>query len=95
MSFQNSRSGRNIEQAVLVKKFPRFEDPFCLGKQEKARSLRLNNVDSLNENATSNGELHGRDSLIQSFADPSTPKVNLIDYSSRICGSIIVYLKGL
>ena len=60
-----------------MKKFPRFEDPFCLGKQEKARTLRFNNANSLNENVTSQGELLGRDFVVKSFADPSTPKVNI------------------
>ena len=72
------RSGRNLEKTVLVKKFPRFEDPFCLGKQEKARSLRLNDDDgSLNDGITSQDEVSGRDAVVKSFADPNTPKVNI------------------
>ena len=27
--------------AVFVKKFPRYQDPFCLGKRERARSLGI------------------------------------------------------
>ena len=77
--FKNTpRSGRNLEKTVLVKKFPRFEDPFCLGKQEKARSLRLNDDDgSLNDGITSQDEVSGRDAVVKSFADPNTPKVNI------------------
>ena len=66
-----ARAARNLKKTVLVKKFPRFEDPFCLGKQEKARSLRFPN----NENQTSQGELSGRDNIVKSFSDPNTPKV--------------------
>lgn len=71
----NSRSGRTLEKTVLVKKFPRFEDPFCLGKQEKARSLRLENANSFSENSTSRQDLLGRDprTSVKPFADPNTP----------------------
>ena len=52
-----------------MKKFPRFEDPFCLGKQEKARSVKAIAPESLRENITTRGE------RIQPFDDPNTPKV--------------------
>ena len=61
-----------MKKTVLVKKFPRFEDPFCLGKQEKARSLRFPNA----ENRTSQGEISGRDNFVKSLSDPNTPKVS-------------------
>ena len=62
-----------------MKKFPRFEDPFCLGKQEKARSIRFNEQESLQENITSQGDNLGRDTrtMVKPFADPNTPKVTI------------------
>ncbi len=40
------------EKAVFVKKFPRWEDPFCLGIEEKARSLPL--ISTREENSRKN-----------------------------------------
>ncbi len=38
------------DEAVFVKKFPRFEDTFCLGVEEKSRSLK---TDAFAVNSTS------------------------------------------
>jgi len=39
-----TRSGEPInDEPVFVKKFARFEDTFCLGNEEKARSLEMSN----------------------------------------------------
>ena len=39
------------DEAVFVKKFPRYEDTYCLGIEEKARSLKL--FDEFARNGTS------------------------------------------
>ena len=39
------------DEAVFVKKFPRYEDTYCLGIEEKARSLKL--FDDFARNGTS------------------------------------------
>lgn len=49
--------------AVFVKKFPRYQDPFCLGKVEKARSLSGDDFRKLNATIASGNHLpHPRDS---------------------------------
>ena len=47
-----ARSGEVMnDEAVFVKKFPRYEDTYCLGIEEKARSLKL--FDDFARNGTS------------------------------------------
>ena len=40
-----SRAGKSMnDEAVFIKKFPRYEDVFCLGVEEKSRSLKMDNA---------------------------------------------------
>merc|ERR1719412_2963719 len=40
-----SRAGKSInDEAVFIKKFPRYEDVFCLGVEERSRSLKMDNA---------------------------------------------------
>ena len=65
------RSGESYnDEAVFVKKFPRFEDPFCLGIEEKSRSLKIGNDLPLNMNMTSKDELFEFATNSRSEEDP-------------------------
>ena len=39
------------DEAVFIKKFPRYEDIFCLGVEEKSRSLKMDNALPVNMTA--------------------------------------------
>ena len=58
MIFQasTSRAGKSInDEAVFIKKFPRYEDVFCLGVEERSRSLKMDNALPINMTDTIGG----------------------------------------
>ena len=69
--FQTARAARGLRKTVLVKKFPRFEDPFCLGIEEKVRNIER--ISDLQSNITADGETARTPG--QPVQDPSTPTV--------------------
>ena len=51
-----SRAGKSInDEAVFIKKFPRYEDVFCLGVEERSRSLKMDNALPVNMTDTIGG----------------------------------------
>ena len=51
-----SRAGKSInDEAVFIKKFPRYEDVFCLGVEERSRSLKMDNALPVNMTDTLGG----------------------------------------